>query len=623
MRNFFIGVCFILVASLVLGTWMFIRNADKAYEEDISLSFVDVPEDAWFFPYVAKACDRNWIEGRSLTIFDPHSPVTRGEFAMMIYRYLGSPDVAGLDNPFTDLEDQACKDSVIYLKKLEILDGHTDTLFVPSESITREQLVAVLYRLGGYRVDEELSPSGKYTDRESINPWALDAVDWAIHNGFFSGITDTMLEPQLPTTRAEAATILCLYGEATGYKTETNNANRSVTLTVWQAGVEDSTAALTMKKLLNRFEKNNPGISIEYVPIPTKDDPYTKIQNALEQGKGPDVLLVSAPYEMLLADQGWLLPLDTLLTGSVIRDIHPALLMDCSYNREGNEALQGKLVSAPLFSTPRALLLNRSIFDHFGVSYPNNDFTYDTLLSDAKSLTGSKDGKVIYGFGTRSSSPCLYLGMVWNTGGRIIDPTTGLASTNNSRWEKATEAYLQLYTAKITPDHSVSMDYNSQLGMFANGNVAMIDASLNAASLIQNKSEWGENLAVYPFLDNAQSACLCVGEVAVISQSTENIVDSARLINFLMEPDIQIIYAKGVGYLPGVMSALEETEIKTDAYLSPYVAGIEDTASLGDQGYAVYCLIRDELQKVLRGELSVQDYCVGLEQKINALLQSS
>ena len=108
----------------------------------------------------------------------------------------------------------------------------------------------------------------------------------------------------------------------------------------------------------------------------------------------------------------------------------------------------------------------------------------------------------------------------------------------------------------------------------------------------------------------------------MISHNTENIVDSAKLINYLMEPDSQIIYSRDVGYLPGVLSALEATKLKTDSYLAPYVVGVEDTAALGEDGYAVYCLIRDELKKVLRGELTVEDYCVGLEQQINTLLQT-
>lgn len=612
----------ILVATLVIGTWISIRNSEEAYESGLSVPFDDVPEDAWYYKYVAEAYDRGWITGHSLTIFRPDSPLKRGDFAMILYRYLGQPDIDGFENPFVDLENEACKDSVIYLKKLGVLDGKSETIFAPREEITREQLVTMLYRLGGYEVDEELSPSGAFADREDISPWAVEAMDWAIYNRFLTGLTETTLGPKKAATRAQAVKLLCLYGEKAGYKTDTSDSDHSVTLQVWQAGIDDSNAALTMKKLLNRFEKRNPHISIEYTPIPTKDDPYNKIQNALEKGEGPDVILVSAPYEMLLADEGLILPLDTLLTESVLADIHPALLIDCSYSRENNPTLQGKLVSAPLFSTPRALLINRSIFDHFGISYPDNTFTYDTLLTDAKALTGSKDGKVIYGFGTRAISPGLYLGLLHSLGGRIIDPVTGLPSTNNSKWERATTEYLSLYAEGITPDYSVSMDYNSQLGMFAKGNVAMIDASLNAASLIQKQDGWSENLAVYPFLDNAQSACLCIGEVAVISHSTRNIVDSAKLINFLMDPDSQLIYSEGVGYLPGVLSALKESDLATDAYLSPYTVDMEDARALGSNGYAVYCLIRDELQKVLRGELSVQDYCVGLERKINELLQN-
>ena len=621
MKYIGIALLMIAVATIVLGTFTFIQNSDKSYEEGISLPFEDVPEDAWYFSYVAKAYDLNWIEGRTLITFEPDSALARGEFALMLYRYLGSPDVAGLPNPFTDLDNSRCKDAVVYLKKLGIIDGKTDTLFAPAEHLTREQLVTILHRLGGYEVHEELSPSGKFADRDTISSWALEAVDWAIHSGFLSGMTETTLCPQAPATRAQATKILCLYGEATGYKTETSS-DRSVVLKVWQAGVDDSNAALSMKKLLNRFERRNPGISIEYVPIPSRDDPYDTIQKALKKGEGPDVILVSAPYEMLLADEGLIMPLDTLLTTSVTQDILPSLMIDCAYQRDANPELQGKLVSAPLFSTPRALLVNRKIYDHFGVDTPNSGFTYDTLLTNAQALTGAMDGKVIYGIGTRAGSPCLYLGMVWSAGGKIVDPATGLASTNNDLWKKTTESYLTLYSNSLTPDYSVSMDYNSQLGMFANGNVAMIDAALSSASLINKKSEWIDNLAIYPFMEDAQAAALCVGEVAVISHNTENIVDSAKLINYLMEPDSQIIYSRDVGYLPGVLSALEATKLKTDSYLAPYVVGVEDTAALGEDGYAVYCLIRDELKKVLRGELTVEDYCVGLEQQINTLLQT-
>ena len=620
MRGFIITVCFLLVAAIAIGSWISVRKIDIESNEGTILPFKDVPEDAWYYPYVSNAYDLGWIEGRTRKRFDPDAPLRRGDFARMLYRYLGQPDASGFSNPFTDLENDPCKDSVIYLKKLGILDGKTESLFAPAEYITREQLVTILYRLGGYKVDAELSPSGKFSDRGSISPWAMDAVDWAIHNGFLDGYTANTLAPQNAATRAEATKILCLYGELTGYGTVTSDDQKAVTLTVWQVGVYDSRAALSMKKLLNRFERRNPGITIEYVPKPTRDDPYEEVRNALKKDKGPDVILVSSPYDMVLADDGLVLPLDTLLTSSVLQDIYPGLILDCTYARETNPTLSDKLVSAPLFSTPRALLYNRNLLQYYGVSEPQTGYTYDALLSDAQKLTGAKDGKIIYGFGARAGSPGMYLGMVWNNGGTIINTSTGLAATNTVAWKKATEAYLSLYSGSITPDHAVSMDYNSQLGMFANGNVAMIDASLSAVSLLRDKTEWIDNLGIYPYLENAQTTDLCVGEVAVISHCTPNIVESAKLINFLMDPDSQIIYSEEVGYLPGVMSALNDSELKADAYLAPYVSGINDTAALGKHSHAVYRLIRDALQKVLRGELTVDNYCMTLEQKINEIL---
>ncbi|MBP3413198.1 MAG: extracellular solute-binding protein [Oscillospiraceae bacterium] len=621
MKRFVRVISIIAVAALAVLVWVRIHNYDKASKEPLELEFQDVQRDDWYYGYLTTAYNRGWVRGTSSTRFTPDAPMKRGEFALALYRYLKKPDVSGFSNPFVDVEGLDCEDAVMYLNELKLLTGKDETHFAPEQVITREQLVTILYRLGGYKVHEEFSPSGKFSDRDQISPWAQEAVDWAVENQFLEGSTETVLDPQAPATRAQAVKILCLYGEKADYKTETADPGKLITLKVWQAGIDDSKIALAMNGLLNRFEERNPNITVEYTPIPTSEKPYERIAEALENGNGPDVLLVSSPYDMVLADQGLILPLDTLLAQSVVEDIQPGLMIDCSYVRDVNSALRGRLVSAPLFATPRALLINRSLFDHFGVAYPDNDFSYDKMLSAAEAMKGSRDGLLTYGIGTRASSPALYLGMIWSTGATIVDPNTGLASTHTPQWEKVTEQYLELYTTERSADRSVSMDYNSQLGMFAKGSVAMIDASLDAARLIRGQDGWGDNLAVYPYLDNAQPACAAVGEVAVIPADTEYIVNAAELINFLMESDSQIAYAERVGYFPGVMSALDGLELLQDPYLAPYVFGIEDTERLGDHGHEIYALIRDELKQVLNKEQTVQDYCAELEAKINTILQ--
>lgn len=266
MKRLVATVFGIVIAAVLLFFFAFVRTSETKYEEAVALPFEDVLEGDWFYQYVSTGYHHGWFEGTSKETFSPNDPMTRGEFAQILYRYLDQPELRGYENPFEDLVNIDCKHAVIYLNKLRILSGKDATHFAPDEPITREELVTILYRLGGYKVHEEFSPSGKYMDWERVNLWAREAVDWAIHCEILSGMSTTLLAPQEIASRAQAAKMFCVYAEKAGFKTDTENPNRSVVLRVWQAGVDHSKVSETMKKLFNSFEKKTPGVTIEYTP---------------------------------------------------------------------------------------------------------------------------------------------------------------------------------------------------------------------------------------------------------------------------------------------------------------------------------------------------------------------
>ena len=75
----------------------------------------------------------------------------------------------------------------------------------PMESITREQLAAMLYRFeGSPKVSGNLSA---YPDGNTVSDWAADAMVWATETGLINGING-YLKPQSGATRAQLATML-------------------------------------------------------------------------------------------------------------------------------------------------------------------------------------------------------------------------------------------------------------------------------------------------------------------------------------------------------------------------------------------------------------------------------
>ena len=92
-----------------------------------------------------------------------------------------------------------------------VSDGVSDGT-EPNSSITREQLVTMLYRQAGSPEVgvSELALLGRFTDGESVSSWAEEAMAWAVSQGVLTGDGD-LLNPQAAATRAQVAAILARY----------------------------------------------------------------------------------------------------------------------------------------------------------------------------------------------------------------------------------------------------------------------------------------------------------------------------------------------------------------------------------------------------------------------------
>ena len=152
------------------------------------------------------------MQGMTPTTFEPNGTTTRAQFATVIYRMAGSPTVSDelrAKCPFTDLTQDWYKDAVAWAYDAGVVKGTSDTTFTPGANITREQMVAMLYRYDG-----EKAATGdltQFTDNASISDYARPAVAWAVANGIIKGMNDGTFQPQGSATRAQMAAIMHRY----------------------------------------------------------------------------------------------------------------------------------------------------------------------------------------------------------------------------------------------------------------------------------------------------------------------------------------------------------------------------------------------------------------------------
>ena len=192
-------------------------------------AFRDMPApDSWAHAGLDYCIYSGYINGLSATTVDPSGTCTRAQLVCILYRIQGEPKVvegyelAKLRAPFDDVpRGQWYTNAILWAKLTGIVNGTSATTFDPSGQITREQLAAILYRYTAKYAPDATGNAASlaaYPDAGSVSAYARDAMAWAVGNGLIKGLphdkTD-YLEPGGSTTRAQVATILMRYKQAT------------------------------------------------------------------------------------------------------------------------------------------------------------------------------------------------------------------------------------------------------------------------------------------------------------------------------------------------------------------------------------------------------------------------
>lgn len=180
------------------------ENRNGAQQGSVS-GFGDVPQNSWFADAVKYVSENKLMNGTSTTAFSPNGNMSRAMLATVLYRMSG--ETAEADSSFRDVSSSAYYAAAVNWASSEgIVNGTGADAFSPNESITREQLAAMLYRYAGEpSVSADLSA---YTDTVDISPYASKAVEWCVAKGILSGESATRLAPQDTATRAECAAML-------------------------------------------------------------------------------------------------------------------------------------------------------------------------------------------------------------------------------------------------------------------------------------------------------------------------------------------------------------------------------------------------------------------------------
>ena len=178
--------------------------------------FADTDKSEWYHDGIHWALENGIMNGTGDNSFEPLTATSRAMIVTMLWRMEGSPKVDGT-LIFKDVPDgQWYTDAIRWAALNGIVNGYDDDTFGTNDSVTREQLAAVLYRS-----IREKGPGFTGTwdfpldfdDADQVSEWADEAMHWMIMKGIIQGISDTQLSPQGDALRAQVATMLMRFSE--------------------------------------------------------------------------------------------------------------------------------------------------------------------------------------------------------------------------------------------------------------------------------------------------------------------------------------------------------------------------------------------------------------------------
>ena len=174
--------------------------------QPVGASFTDVPVGYVFFEDIEWLLDEGVTEGCNPdgTMFCPTEPVTRGQMAAFLVRYLGLTN-PGPGDWFVDDDGSLFESEIDRLAQAGITLGcnpPANDRFCPLDSVTRGQMATFLDRA----LDLPLAPSFGFTDIDtSVHRAAINRLAAA---GITRGCADTWFCPDLAVTRGQMAAFL-------------------------------------------------------------------------------------------------------------------------------------------------------------------------------------------------------------------------------------------------------------------------------------------------------------------------------------------------------------------------------------------------------------------------------
>ncbi|MBQ8524695.1 MAG: S-layer homology domain-containing protein [Clostridia bacterium] len=177
-----------------------------------TLPFTDVKMTSWYAPAVLTVHSAGIMEGKGEGKFAPNASMTRAELVTVLYRMSGEILFGGADNlTFSDVKKNAWyAEAVAWAVSSELATGYPDNTFRPNNPILRQELAKMFVSFLDYmKITKKAAPLvDSFADSARFPDWAAEYIEALRETGLMGGDDAGNFKPKAKASRAEIATVI-------------------------------------------------------------------------------------------------------------------------------------------------------------------------------------------------------------------------------------------------------------------------------------------------------------------------------------------------------------------------------------------------------------------------------
>lgn len=376
-------------------------------------------------------------------------------------------------------------------------------------------------------------------------------------------------------------------------------------------------------KALESFYKKHPNIRVQIELIPWSRV-FDKLLISTAGGRPPDVSRIDSTYFTPCAAKGLLECLDPYIANNPEFDLkdfyEPAL--------EGWGMYDGKVYGLPGDVDIYAMFYNKTMFDKYGIPYPDETWDWNKYLEVARKLT-----KDLNGDGRIDQWGCIpdpwWQDYVWQNGGEIISKDGKKCLLDQPEAYEAIQFASDLRCKyRVAPGVTDMADIGPQK-MFTNGMVGMYITGSWAAALVFHKEIKTFDYDVAPIPKGKRRAAFMGGASFGILKLSKHKKEAWELVKFMTGPEIQAHFARTQHIIPsrrsvaesGAYLYLKDKPKNKQAFIDAIKYGrvipnVECSREMND-------IINNEIVLAVLGKKSAREACLKVTPYVNDLLKYS